>query len=142
MDDADTNSDTQGSTLRTHKQFQKLELQRRHIQEKHDKLQDEIQLLEHRLDIQQRWDPSLDCWKTAEEKGRRAKFQKRSDHLEGLLVQRLLEMSKLHMSGTGKYFFRPSACLSLTTTRIQTAKAHWRCSPTTLSGNSECPERI
>jgi hypothetical protein len=57
--------------------------------------------------IDNRWTPDSDEWKRAVEYTRVRDFQKALDKLEALVVQRLFELSKMGLAGTGKY------CVSL-----------------------------
>lgn len=54
--------------------------------------------------ISHRWTLDSDEWKKAVEYTRVRDFQKALDKLEALVVQRLFELSKMGLTGTGTYF--------------------------------------
>ncbi|KAJ7056524.1 hypothetical protein C8F01DRAFT_1257193 [Mycena amicta] len=57
--------------------------------------------LECELEIESRWTPSSPEWAAAEEEVRMHAYRKAVDGLELLVVQRLLELTKMNQSGTG-----------------------------------------
>ncbi|KAJ3765786.1 hypothetical protein FB446DRAFT_654740 [Lentinula raphanica] len=82
-------------------QTRKIETQRRHALESRDDLKVEVQLLELRLGIKDRWIPGSEDWERVKKMVVMAKYQKALDRLEGLIVARLFELTKLNMSRTG-----------------------------------------
>ncbi|KAJ3769675.1 hypothetical protein FB446DRAFT_648232 [Lentinula raphanica] len=82
-------------------QTRKLETQRRHALESRDDLKAEVQLLELRLHIKDRWVSGSEEWEWAKRMVVMAKYQQALDKLEGLVVARLFELTKLNMSRTG-----------------------------------------
>lgn len=57
--------------------------------------------LERRMDITERWTPQCDQYKSAAAYLQNRQFIRIVDKLEGLVVQRLFELSKSHLAGTG-----------------------------------------
>ena len=53
-------------------------------------------------DISERWTPDSEEWKNAVKYTRVRDFQKALDKLEALVVQRLFELSKMGLAGTGE----------------------------------------
>ncbi|KAJ3775255.1 hypothetical protein FB446DRAFT_638291 [Lentinula raphanica] len=82
-------------------QTSKIETQRRHALESRDDLKAEVQLLELRLGIKDRWVSGSEDWERVKKMVITAKYQKALDRLEGLVVARLFELTKLNMSHTG-----------------------------------------
>lgn len=78
-----------------------LERKHRNKQENEQKLLADIQALELKLNITHRWTEDSEEWKAAKKKVKEADYQKSLDKLEGLLVARIFEMSRLNVSGTG-----------------------------------------
>jgi hypothetical protein len=62
--------------------------------------------LEKLHDFQERWTPSSDKWKAAVAYMEVREYQKALDKLEGLVVQRLFELTKMGLAGTGKESLR------------------------------------
>ena len=79
----------------------KLETSRRHALEKYNKVLDEVQALELKLLPAVRWTPDSAEWKEAKRLVSEADYRRCLDRLEGLIVARLFEFTKLNMSGTG-----------------------------------------
>ncbi|KAJ3717531.1 hypothetical protein C8R42DRAFT_587087, partial [Lentinula raphanica] len=89
------------SALGRNDQTQHIEARRRHAIENRDDLKAEVQALEMRLAIKTRWTPDSDEWRVAKDLVHKAKYQRALDKLEGLVVARLFELSKMNMSHTG-----------------------------------------
>ncbi|EPT04892.1 hypothetical protein FOMPIDRAFT_1045565 [Fomitopsis schrenkii] len=64
-------------------------------------LEDECRALEDELDIAERWTPGTADYEMAIKQLAVRQYQKAVDDLEHLVVQRLFELTKLRMSGTG-----------------------------------------
>ena len=60
-----------------------------------------MQSLEVRMDIVTRWDPKDDKWKEAAVMVGKRRYQRCLDALEGLVVARMFELTKMNMSQTG-----------------------------------------
>ncbi|KAA1473373.1 hypothetical protein DENSPDRAFT_765398, partial [Dentipellis sp. KUC8613] len=71
-------------------------------------------------DIVSRWTPDSEEWKATADLLTKLDYQKALDKLEGLVVQRLFELAKMGLSGTGKYFSLKTRCRA-----IQTALAKY-----------------
>lgn len=85
-------------------QTRRIETQRRHACEKRDDLKAEVQALELRMGIkgaEERWKHGSEEWEKAKNLVTMAKYQRALDKLEGLIVARLFELTKLNMSRTG-----------------------------------------
>ncbi|KAJ3732181.1 hypothetical protein DFJ43DRAFT_997981, partial [Lentinula guzmanii] len=72
-------------------------------QELEAKLLVDVQSLEERLGLRadQRWCKGSEHWKKAEELVAMSKYQSSLDKLEGLIVARIFELSRMNVSGTG-----------------------------------------
>lgn len=60
---------------------------------------------EAKLGITERWTEDSDEWKAADKTLAEQAYQRAIDNLEGLVVGRLFELSKLNRAGTSKQFF-------------------------------------
>lgn len=60
-----------------------------------------MQALEIRLDITTRWEPGTTEWEAAALKVKMRRYQRSIDILEGLIVARMFELTKMNMSQTG-----------------------------------------
>lgn len=78
------------------------ETARRHALEtkKHDLVV--VQILENKLNIEQRWTSDSIEWQRAAEMVSMRRYQRCIDALEGLVVARMFELTKMNMSQTGK----------------------------------------
>jgi len=83
---------------------QSIETGRRHALELRDKDLQIVQLLEKTLGIVQRWEPGSPDWQRAGKLVAERKYRKALDALEGLVVARIFELTKMNMSQTGKSF--------------------------------------
>ncbi|KAJ7200512.1 hypothetical protein GGX14DRAFT_466331, partial [Mycena pura] len=82
-------------------QTRRIETQRRHAQELFNKTMEAVQDLEWRLNIEKRWEPEDEIWTATADLVRNRRYQRALDELEGLVVARMFELSKVHMSDTG-----------------------------------------
>jgi hypothetical protein len=57
-----------------------------------------------RLGVVERWEPGRPEWQRAGELVSMRRYQRALDHLEGLIVARMFELTKMNMSQTGAYF--------------------------------------
>jgi len=78
-----------------------LETSRRHALEVHEKHLQSVQDLEKKLEITQRWKVGSLEWRAAAKLVAMHKYQKALDNLEGLVVARIFELTKMNMSQTG-----------------------------------------
>ncbi|KAJ7736987.1 hypothetical protein DFH07DRAFT_870634 [Mycena maculata] len=83
------------------KATRRIETQRRHAQELRDKVLAAVHDLELRMSIEERWIEGGEKWEAAATMVHRRRYQRALDHLEGLVVARMFELAKCHMSGTG-----------------------------------------
>jgi hypothetical protein len=83
---------------------QSIETVRRHAIEEHQKEFRAVQVLEKKMSITSRWEPESMEWKAAAEKVVKRRYQRCIDNLEGLVVARMFELTKMNMSQTGKPF--------------------------------------
>jgi hypothetical protein len=83
-------------------QTQRIETQRRHAMEVHSKTLAAIHDLEIRLGIATRWRPGDAEWVAATKMLGKRRYQRALDELEGLVVARMFELSKVNMGDTGK----------------------------------------
>ena len=60
-----------------------------------------MQSLEVRMGIMTRWNPKDDKWKEAAVMVGKQRYQRCLDALEGLVVARMFELTKMNMSQTG-----------------------------------------
>jgi hypothetical protein len=80
------------------------ETKRRHAIENHEKDLVTVQQLEQKLEIESRWTPASAEWKAASELVGKRRYQRCLDNLEGLIVSRMFELTKMNMSQTGMCF--------------------------------------
>jgi hypothetical protein len=80
------------------------ETKRRHAIENHEKDLFTVQQLEQKLEIESRWTPASAEWKAASELVGKRRYQRCLDNLEGLIVSRMFELTKMNMSQTGMCF--------------------------------------
>ncbi|KAJ3871408.1 hypothetical protein F5051DRAFT_463789 [Lentinula edodes] len=78
-----------------------LERAQRHAQENERKILADIHALEMKLDVRVRWTEGSKQWEEAGSLVTGAKYRRALDKLEGLLVSRIFELSRLNISGTG-----------------------------------------
>ncbi|KAJ7748091.1 hypothetical protein B0H16DRAFT_1663553 [Mycena metata] len=82
-------------------QTRRIETQRRHAIEARDKTLAVVADLEVRLNIAQRWEDNGDDWIRVAKMVKNRRYQRAIDALEGLVVARMFELSKVNMSDTG-----------------------------------------
>jgi hypothetical protein len=61
-----------------------------------------VHLMEKRLNIGVRWGPESEEWRAAADRVSMRQFQRCLDSLEGLVVARMFELTRMNMSQTGK----------------------------------------
>ncbi|KAJ6522106.1 hypothetical protein DFH09DRAFT_1251024 [Mycena vulgaris] len=87
--------------LADHDQTRRLETQRRHALELRAKTLAVVQDLELRLGTEARWVRDDANWVATTEMVSKRRFQRALDHLEGLVIARMFELTKVNMAGTG-----------------------------------------
>lgn len=80
------------------------ETARRHAIEVNIRRIKAVQVLEIRLNITTRWEPGTTEWDAAALKVKMRRYQRSIDILEGLIVARMFELTKINMSQTGSIF--------------------------------------
>lgn len=98
--------------------MRRIETQRRHAIENRDDLKTEIQAMETRLGIRYRWVSGSPEWERTKRLVAMAKYQRALDKLEGLVVARLFELTKLNMSRTGAFASSPDFDFSMTSSYL------------------------
>ena len=83
---------------------QSIKTARRHALELRDKNLQAVHLLENTLNIALQWEPGSPDWQRASKLVAERKYRKSLDALEGLVVARMFELTKMNMSQTGKSF--------------------------------------
>ncbi|KAL5514583.1 hypothetical protein ACEPAG_1899 [Sanghuangporus baumii] len=85
-------------------------------------LQSAARRLEEKLGIERRWTESCDDWKRVDINVAEREYRKAIDRLEGLVVARLFELSKMNQAGTGyKLWTQISKALQTRSEAIRTA---------------------
>ncbi|KAG1796091.1 hypothetical protein EV424DRAFT_1306802, partial [Suillus variegatus] len=79
----------------------RIETTRRHAMENYEKDLKAVQELETKLGVTRRWEQEDQEWKDVGHLVANRKFQRALDHLEGLVVARIFELSKMNQAGTG-----------------------------------------
>ena len=83
------------------KATRRIETQRRHALEVRSKALAAVHDLEMRMEIGLRWIAGDEKWEAAASMVYRRRYQRALDHLEELVIARMFELAKCHMSGTG-----------------------------------------
>lgn len=97
-------SNLTASSISKRDMTQSIETARRHAIESHHKEFQAVQTLEKKMGIISRWEPESVEWKAAAEKVVKRRYQRCIDNLEGLVVARMFELTKMNMSQTGTLF--------------------------------------
>ncbi|KAF8580082.1 hypothetical protein K439DRAFT_1620080 [Ramaria rubella] len=89
--------------------------------------------LERKLEIQKTWTPDSEEWKTTERYLNMRTYQRALDTLEGLVVARLFELTKVNQSGTGyKLRMHIAKAMKARSQAIRTAIKRYNEAPTAL----------
>jgi hypothetical protein len=80
-----------------------IETARRHALEGYEKDLKIVQELEKKLGVVDRWEPGSAEWLNTSKLVAMRKYQRALDQLEGLIVARMFELTKMNMSQTGKH---------------------------------------
>jgi hypothetical protein len=80
----------------------RLEAQRRHAIDLHTKAELLVNDMELRMSIGARWTSDSEEWKEAAIMVKRRRYQRALDQLQGVIIARMFELTKMNMSGTGK----------------------------------------
>ncbi|KIJ58438.1 hypothetical protein HYDPIDRAFT_102653, partial [Hydnomerulius pinastri MD-312] len=103
------------------KATRKAETARRHAYEKYAKDLSAVQELESKLDIKDRWTPEDVDWQRAARLVANREYQRALDNLEGLVVARIFELSKINRAGTAKALQARSSAIRTALERYNTA---------------------
>ena len=95
-----------------------IEMKRRQLIEKHDNCLNCVHELERRLHIVKPWVAGSEEWLAARKKVEHRDYRRALDALEGLVVSRLFELSKMNMSQMGMPFAMSVGALLITFFRI------------------------
>lgn len=79
-----------------------IETRRRHAIENRDKAATIVQDLELRLGIQERWSQNSEAYQETKHMVAMREYQRALDSLEGLVVARIFELSKMNRAGMGE----------------------------------------
>ena len=93
------------ATIKKRDTTRAIETTQRHAIESHEKDLRAVQLMEKRLNIGDRWMSGSEEWIAAAEKVSMRQYQRCLDTLEGLVVARMFELTKMNMSQTGEWAF-------------------------------------
>ena len=80
---------------------QSMEARRRKGLESLLTLQHTTEAFEMKLSVERRWTPDCQEWQETEKMSNNREYRKVVDELEGLVVSRLFELSKMNQAGTG-----------------------------------------
>ena len=86
---------------------QSRETERRHALEARDRDMQVVHDLEKKLSITLRWEPGCPEWISTAKMVSLRRYQRCLDSLEGLIVARMFELTKMNMSQTGEYHELP-----------------------------------
>jgi hypothetical protein len=84
------------------KDTRKAKSARRHALEDYERNLKVIQALELKLEIEKRWTPEDTQWQKVGRLVANRKYQRALDRLEGLIVARIFELTKMNRAGTGE----------------------------------------
>lgn len=115
-------------------QTRRIETQRRHAIEVRDKALAVVEDLEIRLDIARRWEDDGDNLIRVAKMAKNRTYQRAIDALEGLVVARMFELSKVNMSDTGKRINSPLLPTLTTIFRLQATETYREGAANALQG--------
>lgn len=118
------------------------ETARRHALESHARNLQSVQAMEKTMDIPSRWMPECAEWVAAAEKTKMRRYQRCIDTLEGLVVSRMFELTKMNMSQTGKLFLGGRYKLIPFLCRLQSSETYRQRPQVSLDCYSYCPHQI
>jgi hypothetical protein len=104
-----------------------METARRHALENYEKDLKAVQVLEVKLALEKRWERGGDEWLSAGRLVAMRTYQRALDTLEGLIVARMFELTKMNRSQTGeaRMLVHMFSALKVCHARLCIAKAHW-----------------
>ena len=103
-----------------------------------------IGFLESSLDIVERWTLSSDEYKLVKVEANHRAYRRALDDLERLVVQRLLELTKLNIAGTGTTKYTRGVCTLKNSIfhRLQASDPHRKGIAAPLRGDSKSSDQI
>jgi hypothetical protein len=113
------------------------ETQRRHALEERDKLLCVVHDLELKLGITERWQRGSAKWSATKKMVANRTYQRCLDRLEGLVVARMFELTKMNQSKTGM-FIHSNTTISDMFARLQAPEAHCKGPSDTITSYSHC----
>jgi hypothetical protein len=121
-----------------------METTRRHALETFDKDLLVVQDLEKRLEVVERWTSERPEWQAAAIKVGKRRYQRCLDSLEGLIVSRMFELTKMNMSQTGIFssFFFHLHFLTSSIYRLQAPQTYCQSSSSTIPGHLDSSGEI
>ena len=81
-----------------------IETAQHHALEEHTKHLNAVHSLEAKLNVSVRWTAGSVAWEDAAKKVKMRTYQRCIDTLEGLVVARMFELTKMNMSQTGELY--------------------------------------
>ncbi|KAJ7124029.1 hypothetical protein C8R43DRAFT_899278 [Mycena crocata] len=110
----------------------RLEAQRRHAMELHNKCLLAVHDLEWRMGIE-RWEPNSPEWQQTAVMVHRRRYQRALDQLQALIIARMFELTKMNMSGTGYKLRKHIAkALQARSRAVKTALSNYNAAASTL----------
>jgi len=119
-----------------------METARRHALENNMKHLQAAQMLEKKMNTRERWRPGSLEWEAAAAKVVMRRYQRCIDILEGLVVARMFELTKMNMSQTGASYFSHWVKYAELSDRLQSSQAHRKCSEVTITGYPNRPHQL
>ena len=124
-------------------QTRKAETNRRLAAERHAQVLQEVVAMEVKMDISTRWQPAdaqyMETLKYMSERD----YHRALDNLQRLVVQRLFELNRLNLAGTGTSLIcLESAATDFTLCRLSHAHSHFQVSTNSVQSHSKCSEGI
>lgn len=98
--------------------------------------------LEIQLGIDKRWELGSEPYNHFRQEASLLNYRTALDELERLIVMRLFELSKLSLSGTGKFVIFAWLAAHLFSTRLQTTSTNQQSFTMAFRGDSECTRPV
>jgi len=115
---------------------------RRHARENLDRAVETVQATERQLSIEVRWTTEDPEWIQAAELVVKRRYRRAIDTLEGLVVKRILELTKVNQSGLGQCFFQSGTVDLTSILSLQTQGPHCKGSQNSIQSHPERPESV
>lgn len=98
--------------------------------------------LERRMAITERWQPDDPKYKEALAYLTNRQFIRAIEQLQGLVVQRLFELAKANIAGTGMHCFDSPDAFLTKLWRLQTSPAHFKCYQSPVSSYPHSTQKV